>query len=219
MPHDPDSHTNERTFPQKQIQGGMAVTLKLRPRHDGLRKLWEFLLPVEVRTHDEDATINYRSPHKHPAPTDNPTPIPYFPPRPQDTLLLEASLPPAATPPLILALARRLHHRSLHLTTPDLFRYSSLQPDDATKGLGLDPARFVVYTDAPAGAQQLLRGGGGGAGVVDAVVKHRDMFQLVHVTDQNASPVVYVCVWLFFKSVGDMRTPAPPIDQAARSHT
>ena len=90
---------------------------------------------------------------------------------------------------MVLALARRLHHRSLHLTTPDLFRYSTLQPDDAMRGLGFDPAAFVVYADAPAGARQVLAGE---SWVVETVVKHREGFQLLHVSDQNASPVPYV---------------------------
>jgi hypothetical protein len=115
----------------------------------------------------------------------------------QDTLTIEAGLDPSVTPPIILALSRRLHHRSLNLTTPDLFRHATLLPDGAISGL--DPTHFVVYSDTPAGARQLLSsagmgsgGGGGEGGWVEAVTKHRRLFQLVHVTDQNATP--FPCV-------------------------
>lgn len=37
---------------RRHVRDGMAVTLQLRPRHDGLLKLWELLLPSEVRCGD-----------------------------------------------------------------------------------------------------------------------------------------------------------------------
>lgn len=37
---------------RRHVQGGMAVSLHLRPRHDGIKKMWEFLLPTEVRELD-----------------------------------------------------------------------------------------------------------------------------------------------------------------------
>lgn len=109
--------------------------------------------------------------------------------------MLEASLEPGEAPPLILALARRLHHRSLNLTTPDLFRYATLLPDGSAHP-GLDPAHFVVYSDTPAGARQLLQlplsnNAAPGSSLVEAVTTHRACFQLIHVTDQNLSPLTY----------------------------
>lgn len=106
---------------------------------------------------------------------------------------MDASLDPTTAPPFILALARRLHHRSLNLTTPDLFRYTALQPDAAISR-GLDPQHFVVYTDVPSGARQLLAAPN--APWVEVVTKHRALFQLFHITDQHASPMP--CVLLGF---------------------
>lgn len=132
-----------------------------------------------------DSLLSIHHPHTHTHTTQHDTN--------QDTLTLEASLEPSETPPLILALARRLHHRSLHLTTPDIFRYATLLPDGEIKGL--DPTKFVVYTDTPAGARRLLEGANGNAPWVEAVTRHREFFQLIHVTDQSATPLTYVRAW------------------------
>lgn len=65
---------------RRHVQGGMAVSLQLRPRHDGIRKMWEFLLPTEVRIWAGLAHTRTHTPNKNPNPssTNQTKPNPHF---------------------------------------------------------------------------------------------------------------------------------------------
>ena len=117
----------------------------------------------------------------------------------QDTLTLETALDTATHLPLpfILALSRRVHHRSLHLCTPDLLHYTTLFPPDSTTDTDthththtlpppLSSDTFVIYTD--------------NVHVLPVVLSHththtltqrkqRELFQSLHVTDLNTRDV------------------------------
>ncbi|EWM26962.1 coiled-coil domain-containing protein 47 [Nannochloropsis gaditana] len=101
----------------------------------------------------------------------------------EDSVTLEAGLSPEDVPPIILALSRRLHHRSLHLLTPDLLHHTSLLllpvllPD-------LDTAHFVVYADNAAPVPLALP-----PRLARRLNEHKHFFDHIHISDQNSTPV------------------------------
>lgn len=101
----------------------------------------------------------------------------------EDVITLEAGLNPEEVAPFVLALSRRLHHRSLHLTTPDIFNYTTLLLLPVLLP-ALDTAHFVVYADNDAVVPLVLP-----PALTRVLEEHKPWFERIHVSDQNTTPV------------------------------